>query len=150
MPISYKVSRKFLLVDDCQTNHQAICLMLNFNIYHKLEYNIIIDQAYDGERAIEICQSMIEKITDNRSSINSFYDLIIMDYEMPKMDGVTATRVIRQICNKNQINTKILLLTAHNYIQNLENDEEIFDAQCSKPIKSEQLKYILQQFNLID
>ncbi|ABZ78495.1 two component transcriptional regulator, winged helix family [Shewanella halifaxensis HAW-EB4] len=80
---------KVLIVDDSHNLSETIA------DYLELE-GMVIDCAYHGEAAI------------NLVSENS-YDVIIMDIMMPKIDGITAVRKLRE---EQYCNTPILFLTA--------------------------------------
>jgi CheY-like chemotaxis protein len=73
------------------------------------------------------------------------YDLILMDCEMPEMDGYSATGTIRQIeASKNLKHIPVIAMTAHA----LKEDKEIclkagMDDYISKPFGVSQLDYIL-------
>ncbi len=106
-----------LLVDD-----NIINLKLGIRILEKIGYKP--DVAHNGKEAIE----MIEQ---------KKYDLILMDILMPEMDGLEATRLIR---NKYQHQPKIIAMTANI----MESDRKAcFDAGMddfiSKPFKLEEL-----------
>ncbi len=81
------VSKKILIVDD----EKNIVDILKFNL-KKEGFTTI--EAYDGEQAVELAYS--EKP-----------DLILLDVMLPKMDGFTVCRKLRQ-----KISTPILMLTA--------------------------------------
>lgn len=81
------VNKKILIVDD----EKNIVEILKFNL--KKEGFATIE-AYDGEQAMDM-------------ALNEKPDLIILDVMLPKMDGFTVCRKLRQ-----QINTPILMLTA--------------------------------------
>ena len=81
------MSKKILIVDD----EKNIVDILKFNL-KKEGFDIV--EAYDGEQAIEVAMS--EKP-----------DLILLDVMLPKMDGFTVCRKLRQL-----IATPILMLTA--------------------------------------
>ncbi|MGI8599637.1 MAG: response regulator [Chitinophagaceae bacterium] len=66
---------KILLVDDNQVNRQVSGAILK-------KAGCIVDNAVDGFEAVEKVK-------------NNFYHLILMDIQMPQMDGVTATRLIK-------------------------------------------------------
>ena len=55
---------------------------------------MICDGANDGEIALEMVKSDIKKY-----SILS-YDLILMDFNMPVMDGITASKLIREFLHE--------------------------------------------------
>jgi len=67
---------RVLLVEDNPTNQQVVQVMLS-------KLGIDIDLAENGQTAIDLLR-------------NSEYDLVLMDCQMPVMDGYTATRRIRQ------------------------------------------------------
>lgn len=81
------MSKKVLIVDD----EKNIVEILKFNL-KKEGFDTI--EAYDGEQAMEM-------------ALNEKPDLILLDVMLPKMDGFTVCRKLRQ-----QISTPILMLTA--------------------------------------
>ena len=73
------------------------------------------------------------------------YDVVLMDVRMPEMDGLEATRIIRQRWPDN--GPKIIAITAYA----LEGDREKFieagmDDYISKPIKMEELAGVLSKY----
>jgi CheY-like chemotaxis protein len=96
----------------------------------KLGY--IADIANNG---LEVLQ-MVEK---------RFYDLILMDMQMPEMDGVTATKIIRQ---SNQPQPRIIAVTANA----LEEDRQLcFDAGMNdfvtKPLLIQEINRIIAEYS---
>lgn len=84
------------------------------------------DEAENGEKAIELLQT------------NS-YDLILMDIQMPVMDGVEATRFIRNNLN---IETPIVALTANAFKHDLDHYEEVgMNDHIIKPFEEEDFFY---------
>jgi two-component system response regulator VicR len=83
----YFVSKKILIVDD----EKNIVDILKFNL-KKEGFSTI--EAYDGEQAVD-------------AALNENPDLILLDVMLPKMDGFTVCRRLRQ-----SISTPILMLTA--------------------------------------
>lgn len=81
------MGKKILIVDD----EKNIVEILKFNL-KKEGFTTI--EAYDGEQALEL-------------ALNEKPDLILLDVMLPKMDGFTVCRKLRQ-----QITTPILMLTA--------------------------------------
>ncbi|WP_462248131.1 PAS domain S-box protein [Ekhidna sp.] len=109
---------KILLVDDNDVNRKVASSIM-------LKSGCQVDEAYDGFHAIEKVKS--EK-----------YDLIFMDIQMPKMDGIKATNEVRKL--KHGGNTPIIAMTAYS----MEEDRERFlnaglDDYLAKPIKAEML-----------
>jgi CheY-like chemotaxis protein len=74
---------------------------------------------------------------------NKYYDLILMDVQMPEMDGLEATRYIREHVNKQPV---IIAMTANAMVE----DREIclkagMDNYISKPVKIETLITMLRE-----
>ncbi len=84
---------KLLYAEDEVALSEAVCDIL---AYH----NYIVDPVYDGEDALYY-------------ALNEHYDGIVLDIMMPKKDGISVLKAIRE---KN-INTPVLLLTAKSQIE---------------------------------
>lgn len=111
-------SIRMLAVDDMELNLRLLQTWLK-------DTPITLDVAYDGKSAIARCQE-IE------------YDLILMDIQMPDMDGLETTRFIRK--SPLNIGTPIVAVTAHA----MEKEQQHFldsgmDDFLPKPIKLESL-----------
>jgi signal transduction histidine kinase/CheY-like chemotaxis protein/PAS domain-containing protein/HPt (histidine-containing phosphotransfer) domain-containing protein len=115
---------KVLVVDDVESNLYVAKRLLD-------PYDLSLETAADGIEAIE-------KIKSGKT-----YDIIFMDHMMPKMDGVEATRIIRNLGYKHPI----VALTA-NAIAGQEEMffENGFDGFISKPIDTRQLNNELNRF----
>ncbi|MEG3639696.1 ATP-binding protein [Magnetococcus sp. PR-3] len=117
------IQARILLVDDAVDNLALIKAFLK-----RSPYQVIT--ASNGEEAVALFQSQR-------------FDLVLMDIQMPVMDGITATRTIRKWAEKHrqgEAKTPIIALTAHAMRQDAENSIE---AGCSlhltKPIKKQRL-----------
>ncbi|HHP0481491.1 TPA: response regulator [Vibrio campbellii] len=112
-----------LVVEDTESNQLVIKLILN-----KLGHNVFI--ASHGAEAIAFLEEQRQNI-----------DIILMDVSMPIMDGITATRLIRQ----KGINIPIIALTAHA----LESDKATcmkagMDGFVSKPVRRQEIYEAIQ------
>jgi len=114
---------RVLIVDDVETNlYVARGLMAS--------YDLSIDTAMSGYEAIE-------KIK-NKSN----YDVIFMDHMMPKMDGIEATKIIREL----GYTKPIVALTANALTGQAEMFlKNGFDEFISKPIDIRQLNMVLNK-----
>lgn len=115
-PKKVEKSYKLLLTEDDKVNQMVICRILKDRGYS-------IDTASNGLEAVNMCEK-------------NPYDVILMDIQMPVMDGIEATKRIRE---KNK-HTPIIAITAYA----LNGDRERFLAQgmdgyVSKPISVEEL-----------
>ncbi|SCV02592.1 LAMI_0H00914g1_1 [Lachancea mirantina] len=122
---------KILVAEDNNVNQEVIKRMLN------LEGLARIDLACDGEEAFLKVKEQVEE--------NDFYDMIFMDVQMPKVDGLTATKQIRQ---ELKYDHPIVALTAYADDSNI---KECLNAGMngflSKPIKRPKLRNILREFS---
>ncbi|TCO73132.1 PAS domain S-box protein [Marinisporobacter balticus] len=113
-------TKRVLVVEDDELNQIVITAMLNKKGYGS-------EIANNGKEAILITQK-------------KDFDMILMDIQMPKMDGIEATRMIRNHEKLAGVYTPIIALTAHA----LKGDREKFismglDGYVSKPIQIEKL-----------
>ncbi|OPY14560.1 MAG: Autoinducer 2 sensor kinase/phosphatase LuxQ [Syntrophus sp. PtaB.Bin001] len=125
-------SFRILLVEDNPVNQTLSAAMLEY-------FGCNADVADDGLEALE-------KVATNQ------YDLILMDCQMPRMDGYEATEAIRKQeadagTSGEARHTPIIALTAHA----LEGDREIclmagMDDYLSKPFKADELNSILSRW----
>lgn len=90
LDISILKGKRILLAEDNEMNRLLAHTLLGY-------YDILVDEAEDGKIAIDMLK-------------NSKYDLVLMDVQMPEMDGLKATEFIRQ---KLGIKIPIIALTAH-------------------------------------
>ena len=68
------------------------------------------------------------------------YDLILMDIQMPKMDGYKATKCIRRLDDKKKAEIPIIAMTANAFAEDRKRARECgMDGFLSKPIVIEEL-----------
>jgi len=121
-----KHSVNILLAEDNPVNQKLAKLMLTRAGYK-------VDVANDGKDAIEQYTTAPER-----------FDVILMDIEMPEMDGFEATRVIRQ---KGFATVPIIAMTAHAMKGDREKCLEAgMNDYITKPIKRELVFEILEKY----
>ncbi len=75
------------------------------------------------------------------------YDLVLMDVQMPLMDGLEATRLIRDREKETGAHQPIVALTAHAVKGDEERCKEAgMDSYLAKPIRPEELDAVLQAY----
>lgn len=117
-PLQIDKPLRLLLVDDVPTNLVVLQAMLGQAIRGG---DIDIDTASSGREAVNMASA-------------KRYDVILMDVQMPEMDGVTAMRCIRE--NRRSGGTKIVAVTALASDDNRRAlNEEGFSDYLSKPIE---------------
>lgn len=120
--------KHLLLVEDNELNREIALEILG-------EYGFIIDTAENGAEAVE-------KITVSRPGD---YDLVLMDIQMPVMDGYEATRLIRKLEEPVLASIPILAMTANAFD---EDRRAAFDCGMngflSKPINIKEVIQALQ------
>ncbi|KAJ7521226.1 hypothetical protein O6H91_19G043100 [Diphasiastrum complanatum] len=118
---------KVLVVEDNQMNRKILRRLL-------ASFNVECEDAEDGKQAIELCQA------------GGAFDMILIDKEMPVMDGHEATRELRAM----GIKVPIVGLTGNA----LESDRNQFlaagvDDFFTKPLSRHQLVKLLEAYGLI-
>lgn len=120
--------KNVLVVEDNEDNRLLINAYLS-------KTNYKVEMAVNGLEAVE-------KVKNND------YDLILMDIQMPKLDGYQAVEIIRELEKVERISkNKIIALTAYA----LDTDKERalqagFDGHLTKPIKKNKLYQTINQF----
>lgn len=72
------------------------------------------------------------------------YDLILMDIQMPNMDGYKATQSIRQLPDKKKASIPIVAMTANAFDEDRKKAFEMgMDGHIAKPIDIDRVKEVL-------
>ncbi len=127
--------KKILIVDDNKTWHEILHNMLE-------RFHIDVESAYSGYEAVE-------KIEDSKGG----YDLILMDWQMPHLDGIQAKRVIDQTYQKLNLEKTPTIIMVSSYRQEsiIEDAKEAgIDIFLQKPINPSTLNDILSAVFLHD
>ncbi len=122
--------KRVLLVEDIELNREIAEVILS-------EAGFIVETAPDGTDAV----SMVN------NSEEYYYDVILMDVQMPIMDGYEATRTIRSLARKDVKDLPIIAMTANA----LEEDKEAalkngMNAHIAKPLDMNIFISVLRQF----
>ncbi|KAM3130326.1 hypothetical protein pb186bvf_017529 [Paramecium bursaria] len=126
---------RILIVDDIPFNHQALVMMLN-ELHHKP------DQAFDGYQA---CQKVKEKL--NSCQCHPYYQIILMDIEMPRMNGFDASLQIKHTLKQYANMTKIIMCSAYDSQECRELAKKChIDGHLPKPVSKANLLSLLQKY----
>ena len=129
--------KQILLVEDMEINREIVIALFE-------PAKMKIDQAINGEEAVRMYKESPEK-----------YDAILMDVQMPEMDGYEATRQIRKyeekLFIKNQFKKRrrvpIIAMTANVFQEDVEKCMKMgMDAHVGKPLHFEEVLIKLSGF----
>ena len=122
--------RRVLLVDDNEMNRNIMKEIL-------LDHNLIVEEADNGREAVAAV----------KEKEPGYYHFVLMDIEMPVMDGYEATMMIRKLPNRIRANVPIIALTANAFPENRERATDVgMDDFLAKPINSARLLRSLAKF----
>ncbi|KAI1455287.1 putative histidine kinase SlnCl1 [Annulohypoxylon moriforme] len=123
---------RVLVAEDNPTNIEVVSKML------KLEDVYDVTIAKDGQEAYDLVKTNMEN--------NLHFDLIFMDIQMPNLDGLQSTRLIRKM----GYSAPIVALTAFSEESNIQDCMESgMNEFLSKPIRRPALKQVLKKFATI-
>ena len=94
-----------------------------------------VESAEDGVQAVEMF----------KESAEGYYDLILMDVQMPHMDGYEATRCIRALGRSDAQKVPIFAMTANAFAEDVQKSREAgMNAHISKPLN---IRAVYKQMN---
>ena len=126
-PLSLK-GKKVLMVDDSELNLKIGVLLLK-------EHGMTVDTAKNGQIAVDIIR---EKGIDA-------YDFIVMDIQMPVMDGYEATAILRKLPGGDKL--KIIAFSANAFEEDKEKSLKAgMNGHITKPLKIDELLNELKRF----
>lgn len=121
--------KRILVVDDIEENRLVLIKLLS-------SLGAVCDVACDGQEALD-------KFMD---SLPGYYDLILMDVQMPVLDGYAATRAIRESNHPSAKTLPIVAMTANAFVDDIRAAiESGMDAHIAKPIRLDKLKDTIQE-----
>lgn len=119
-----------LVAEDNELNYEVISELLSMN-------GISCDHAEDGA----VC---VEKF---KTSVPGTYDGILMDLQMPVMDGIAASRAIRDLDRPDAQNIPVIAITANAFAKDIERCRLAgMNEHLSKPLNIRRLISILSKF----
>ena len=121
--------KRLLIAEDVEINREILISLLE-------ETELIIDCAKNGKEALDMVCAAPDK-----------YDIIFMDVQMPKMDGLEATRKIRDLPALQGVKLPIIAMTANVFQQDIDECIEAgMDGHIGKPIDIEKVFDILRKY----
>jgi signal transduction histidine kinase/ActR/RegA family two-component response regulator len=119
--------KRILLVEDIEINRMILTELLE-------DTHVQIDEALDGVEAVDRFSGSEEK----------YYDLILMDIQMPNMDGYEAAKKIRGLPRNDAQTVSIIAMTANAYREDIENALKAgMNGHIAKPIDVNLLMRVL-------
>ena len=125
---------KILLVEDNELNLEIAQIMLE-------DAGAIVETARDGVEAIErFKQSKLKE-----------YDAILMDIMMPRMDGLEATRQIRQLDRADAGTIGITAVTANAFIEDMQKTKDAgMNEHLAKPFEIGRMLHVIAKYRCED
>ena len=122
----------FLVVEDIVLNAELLSAMLSVE-------GAKCEIAENGQVALEMF----------RSSEPGYYDVILMDVEMPVMNGYEATKAIRGCGHPDAEKIRIVAMTANAFLEDVQNALDAgMDAHVAKPVDMEVVKQTIQTLKI--
>ena len=122
--------KKILLAEDIEVNREIAIMILE-------EFGFNVEVAVNGKEAVE-------KISASR---DGEFDAVLMDVQMPIMDGYEATRAIRALENKKLAAIPIIAMTANAFNEDIEKAKSAgMNAHIPKPLDVPTMMETLKKF----
>ena len=120
--------KRILVAEDVAINAEIMLMLLDAR-------GMEADVAEDGQKAVDLFTSHPE----------GYYDAILMDMRMPKMDGLEATGAIRALNRADSKTVPIIALTANAFDEDVRRSLQAgLNAHLSKPVEPESLYETLE------
>lgn len=121
--------KRILVVEDNELNMEIICTILE-------KYGIKTEQAVNGKEAVRRMEE----------SVPGYYDMIFMDIMMPEMDGLEATRTIRNLDREDCKKIPIYAMSANAFDEDVKRSlASGMNGHLSKPVNLQVLEKTLQK-----
>ena len=123
------IGKRILLAEDNELNAEIAIELLK-------EEGILTDWAKDGQE----CCDMLGQAEDG------YYALILMDIQMPRLNGYEATAKIRQMENRKKAAIPIIAMTANAFAEDIQMAKNAgMNGHIAKPLDGEKMITVLKQ-----
>ena len=123
--------RRILLAEDMQVNAEIMTMVLEMR-------DMKVELAENG-------RIVLEKFSESESG---YYDAVLMDMRMPEMDGLEATKRIRDLDREDAKQIPIIALTANAFDEDVQRSLQAgMNAHLSKPVEPERLYQTLEELS---
>lgn len=124
--------KRILLAEDNDINAEIVLELLKST-------GVQVDWARDGREAVDTVDH----------ARPGYYDLILMDIQMPHLDGYQATRAIREMDRKDTKRIPIIAMTANAFTEDVRRSLQAgMNEHISKPVDLAQLEQVLKKYLL--
>ena len=119
---------RLLLVEDNPINREIATMILS-------QQGFMLETAENGALAVEMV----------KEKAPGYYDAVLMDIQMPVMDGLTATRTIRWLDDPAKAQVPIIAMTANAFKEDIETAEAAgMNGHIAKPLDIQKMMETLR------
>lgn len=138
--------KDFLLEEDSKIFYKKRILIVEDN---EMNREIARELLEEVGFVIEIAENGLEAVNKIRESKEGYYDAVLMDIQMPVMNGYEATEAIRRLVRKDAVKIPIVALTANAFEEDRKKAiESGMNAHISKPLNVNELCGVLAEYLL--
>ena len=124
---------RLLIADDEKMEREALADI----VMRRFEHEVTVEMAENGRKAAD-------------TAVLWGADLILMDIQMPRMDGYEATRRIRALPDPRKAGIPIFAMTANAFLEDMQKSKEAgMDEHLSKPVDISALEQVVKRFRVI-
>ena len=129
-PLQVMKGLQILLVEDNELN-------MEITEYIMTEQGAVVTEAWNGKEAVDIYESCE----------SGTFDVILMDIMMPVMDGLEASKKIRELPEGKGKDIPIIAMTANAFVEDKEKTKEAgMNAHLTKPVNREEIIRVLAAY----
>ena len=130
-------------IEEADYSHKRILVVEDNDLNREIAMEILsmsgaqVETAENGQKAVEMMEA----------SSAGYYDLILMDLQMPIMNGYEATTAIRDMNREDARNVPIVAMTANAFLEDVQKSKACgMNEHMSKPLDIEQLQQMLTRW----